>query len=102
VAKDTVVISSDGKWGTVISGPFSKTGCTLTLTRAHADGGVPLKLGRVHTSTEDDAVVVAAVGNIDDDPTLDCWSVATVDRVADGGMIIEAGSAFQEQDDFEH
>jgi type IV pilus assembly protein PilA len=96
-----VIIGSDAFRGyTRVVGPFSKTGCPLTLKRATP--GLALQLGRVHTKVEDEAVVMTAAGNIDDDPTLDCWSIATVDRVAASGELISAGVPFHEQDDTEH
>jgi type IV pilus assembly protein PilA len=92
-----VVIASDAyKYSMTIRGPFSRTGCPLTLTRS--DDGIPLKLGRVHLGNQDE-VVVAAAGNIDADPTLDCWSISTANRVADGGEFVPAGVPFHEQDD---
>jgi len=39
------------------------------------------------------------VGNIDDDPTLDCWSIASISRWHPDGFGIAAGEPLREQDD---
>jgi type IV pilus assembly protein PilA len=47
----------------------------------------------------DCALVAACVGNIDNDATLDVWSVSTADRRGPGGQTIPAGVPFNDLDD---
>jgi hypothetical protein len=72
--------------------------------------GIPRELLReagLHGVCDPDASVQAecsitllAVGNLDADPKLDVWSVATVDRTIDGG-VVPAGQPFRHVDDTE-
>lgn len=47
----------------------------------------------------DCSITVACVGNVDNDATLDVWSVSTEDRVAPDGMKVPAGAPMNHVDD---
>lgn len=75
---------------------FDRTGCPLTV--ATAPDGSRAGLG-VSGSGPGQVFIGAAAGNLDADARLDCWSIATVDRVADDGALIPAGQPHCEQPD---
>ena len=78
---------------------FADTGCPLTVSRA--DGGPPLTLG-VSGAGDQAAFLAAAAGNVDNDATVDCWSISSVTRRTTKGATIAAGKPFHEQDDVHH
>jgi type IV pilus assembly protein PilA len=65
------------------------------LTRTYAGGA---KLGVTGSCPKCDIVMVA-VGNIDNDPTLDVWSIATFERTGPKGEVIPAGELFNDVND---
>lgn len=79
---------------------FSATNCPVTLTPADPQAINYLKeapkgvgpVGPWH-------FVAAAVANFDADPDMDCWSVATFDRIAADGESISANHPYLEQTD---
>jgi type IV pilus assembly protein PilA len=78
---------------------FAETGCPLTP--AILPDGTRAGLG-ITTLASDPTYSVfigAAVGDIDPDPTPDCWSIATVSRMAADGTRIEAGEPYNELND---
>jgi type IV pilus assembly protein PilA len=83
---------------------FPQTGCPLTL--ATLPDGTRAGLGITRppgaAPTDPGVFIGAAAANIDDDPTPDCWSVATVDRVAATGETIYAGQPYNELNDVEN
>lgn len=72
------------------------THCPLTVTRA--DGGPPLTLGVSGTGPKA-AFLALAAGNVDSDATVDCWSIASVDRRTAAGKTVLYGVPYNEQDD---
>ncbi|MFL5359236.1 hypothetical protein [Archangium sp.] len=83
---------------------FAQTGCPLT-TATLPDGtraglGVTRSLGAA--PTDPGVFIGAAAANIDGDPTPDCWSIATVDRVTASGELISAGQPYNELDDVDY
>lgn len=81
---------------------FAQTACPLTLATlpdgTRAGLGVTLPAGGAGPGV----FIGAAAANIDDDPTPDCWSVATVERVAADGTRILEGQPYNELNDVEH
>jgi type IV pilus assembly protein PilA len=75
---------------------FYMTGCPLTP--ALDKTGKRLGLG-VWGDSGDMIFVAAAAGNLDEDSQLDCWSVASVDRVSATGEKIDAGQPHCEASD---
>jgi type IV pilus assembly protein PilA len=82
---------------------FAETGCPLTdavlpegsragLGVTPGPGGDPYRA----------VFIAAAAANIDDDTTVDCWSIATVDRMAPEGTPIPAGVPYNELNDVVH
>lgn len=47
---------------------------------------------------EGEALTMACAGNIDNDPTIDVWSISSEQRVIDG-EVVPPGNPFNEQDD---
>ena len=78
---------------------FAETGCPLATARA--DGGPPLALGVSGTGAQA-AFLAAAAGNVDNDATINCWSVSSVKRRTPSGATIAAGRPYHEQDDVHH
>jgi type IV pilus assembly protein PilA len=97
------LIAADPRRGTSRSpfATFEQTGCPLTP--AILPGGTRAGLGVTHPpgaeSTDPGVFIGAAAGDIDGDPTLDCWSIATVDRVTASGETISAGQPYNELND---
>lgn len=83
---------------------FAKTGCPLTLATLPDGTRAGLGVTRSPGSGPGDPGVFigAAVANIDGDPTPDCWSIATVDRVTARGETIMAGDPYNELNDVEY
>lgn len=82
---------------------FAETGCPLTS--AVLPDGTLAGLGVTSAPGDDPSqasFIAAAAANIDRDDTLDCWSIATVDRVAADGSPIPAGMAYNELNDVQH
>jgi type IV pilus assembly protein PilA len=82
---------------------FAETGCPLTS--AVLPDGTQAGLGVTPAPGDDPSQAVfiaAAAANIDDDGTVDCWSIATVDRVAADGAPIPAGMTYNELSDVAH
>ncbi len=80
---------------------FAQTTCPLTL--AILPDGTRAGLGVTSRGNTDPGVFIgAAVANIDDDPTPDCWSIATVERVAANGYRISEGEPYNELNDMEY
>lgn len=82
---------------------FWQTGCPLTP--AVLPDGTRAGLGVTLPPGGDSSTAVfigAAAANIDDDPTPDCWSIATVERVATDGTRIGAGEPYGELNDVVH
>lgn len=75
------------------------THCPVALQRS--DGGPSLQVG-LSGSGASAAFVAVAAGNIDGDPTLDCWSISNVARVTSKGKTIPAGQPFNDQDDVDY
>ncbi len=79
---------------------FSDTGCPLTP--AVLPDGTLAGLGVTPAPGANPAEAVyiaAAAANLDKDPTLDCWSIATVTRVAADGTPIPEGVPYNEFND---
>ncbi len=71
-------------------------------TEAEARAGIPPSLLRevgVSGTCPACEVTVVAAGNIDQDATIDVWSISSVDRVADDGTRIDAGRPWNHIDD---
>ena len=82
---------------------FAETGCPLT--DAVLPDGSRAGLGVTPGPGGDppqSVFIAAAAANLDDDTTVDCWSIATVDRVADDGTPISAGMPYNERNDVVH
>lgn len=83
---------------------FAKTGCPLTP--ATLPDGTRAGLGVTRSpgaeSSAPSVFIGAAAGDIDGDSTLDCWSIATVDRVTASGETISAGQPYNELDDVKY
>ncbi|WP_375765635.1 hypothetical protein NR798_28450 [Archangium gephyra] len=81
---------------------FARSGCPLTPATlpdgTRAGLGVTLPAG----GAQPGVFIGAAAANIDADPTPDCWSIATVDRVAADGTPISAGQPYNELNDVEY
>jgi len=77
---------------------FADTGCPAS--REPGIHGLPIPLGVSGISSEERFLVYAAA-NLDQDPTLDCWSIASFDRVDPKGESIPAYEAHQDQSDIE-
>lgn len=93
--------------GRKLPGPFAtfaQTGCPLTP--AILPDGTRAGLGVTRppgaADTDPGVFIGAAAGDIDGDPTLDCWSIATVDRVTASGETISAGQPYNELNDVEY
>ncbi|HEX5750429.1 MAG TPA: hypothetical protein VFZ09_29640 [Archangium sp.] len=78
---------------------FAQTGCPLTL--ATLPDGTPAGLGVTLPAdgSGPGVFIGAAAANIDDDATPDCWSIATVERVAADGTRIAPGEPYNELND---
>jgi hypothetical protein len=72
------------------------TGCPVTI----AFGPAGERYG-VGVSADGGVWMGLAAGNVDPDPILDCWSVATVDRIAHSGELVSACEPLHEQLDIE-
>ena len=64
----------------------------------------PVRVARQHglvigVSLEGDAFTAACVGNIDNDPTLDVWTVSSEDRRLPDGAVLPAGTARNDVND---
>lgn len=68
------------------------------LTRPLDVKGRPLGLG-VHGVPPNDLFVLGAAANLDADPTLDCWSISSVQRQSAEGEDIPAGLPWRESKD---
>jgi type IV pilus assembly protein PilA len=81
---------------------FARTRCPLTL--ATLPDGTHAGLGVTPPSdgSGPGVFIGAAVANLDDDSTPDCWSIATVERVAADGTRIAPGEPYNELNDVEH
>ncbi|MCY1077439.1 hypothetical protein [Archangium lansingense] len=81
---------------------FVQTDCPLTPATlpdgTRAGLGVTLPDG----GSSQGVFIGAAAANIDDDSTPDCWSIATVERVAADGYRIAPGEPYNELNDVEH
>lgn len=75
-------------------GPGAALG--LAHLPAKLAGGVTVG---VHGQCPDCEFVAACVGNIDGDPTLDVWSIASFDRAAPDGEPIPAGESYNDVSD---
>jgi hypothetical protein len=53
----------------------------------------------INGTCPDCTFTAACVGNIDNDPEVDVWSVSTNERTGPGGQMIPAGEVFHEFDD---
>jgi len=71
-------------------------GCPLTL----GEDGTARGLG-VTGEGADQQFIGYAIGNVDDDPDFDCWSIATFARKTKSGETIPAGQVLHEKSDFE-
>lgn len=93
--------------GRKLPGPFAtfaRTGCPLTPALLPDGTRAGLGVTRSPGAALDDPGVFigAAAGDIDGDPTPDCWSIATVDRVTASGEKIFAGQPYNELDDVKY
>jgi hypothetical protein len=75
---------------------FAETKCPLTVM--DASGGTAAHLG-LFGQGESAGFLFVAAGNIDDDPDLDCWSIASFNRRTASGDVIPAGTPYHEQKD---
>jgi type IV pilus assembly protein PilA len=75
---------------------FAGTGCPLTPGKDEA--GRPLGVG-VWGTFPHAHFIAAAAANLDRDPTLECWSIASMPRVDAYGNTIPAGQPYLEQAD---
>ncbi|QRO01548.1 hypothetical protein JRI60_22260 [Archangium violaceum] len=75
---------------------FAGTGCPLIPGKDEA--GRPLGVG-VWGTPPHEAFIAVAAGNLDNDATLECWSIASVPRVDAYGNVIPEGQPYLEQDD---
>jgi hypothetical protein len=83
---------------------FAQTGCPLT-TVTLPDGtraGLGVTRSPGAAPTDPGVFIGAAAANIDGDPTLDCWSIATVDRVTATGETISMGQPYNELNDVDY
>ena len=60
--------------------------------------GLKNKLGVQGSCPDDCEVTMACAGNIDNDDTIDVWSISTAQRVV-GGEVVPPGVPFNERDD---
>lgn len=80
---------------------FAKTGCPLTLATLPDGTRAGLGVTLPADGSGPGVFIGAAAGNIDGDPTPDCWSIATVERVAADGTRIAPGAPYNELNDVE-
>jgi hypothetical protein len=78
---------------------FEDTGCPLTPVTLPDGGTAGLGVTVVGASPSEAVFIGAAAANLDDDATVDCWSIATVARVAADGTRIPEGVPHNEVDD---
>jgi type IV pilus assembly protein PilA len=81
---------------------FAQTGCPLTPATLPDGTRAGLGITLPADGAGPGVFIGVAVANIDGDPTPDCWSVATVDRVAADGTRIYEGQPYNELNDVEH
>lgn len=74
---------------------YAATGCPLTTAAVPPFESMP-DLG-VRNRPGAEAWLFAAAGNLDDYPSLDCWSIASYDRLDSRGRVIPALDVYQEQ-----
>lgn len=60
---------------------------------------LPLEQLGVEGECPECEITVACAGNVDSDPTLDVWSIASFERRGPNGEVIPAGELFQHVDD---
>jgi len=72
------------------------TGCPVTPGKDLA--GNPVGVG-VWGTRPNEVFIALAAGNLDDDPMLDCWTIASMPRVDANGDLIPEGTPHREQDD---
>jgi hypothetical protein len=101
-------LSTDGPLeprGTVVPdavGVLADTRRHPKLDNGALESGVPPELwDMVGIRVESGAcsVTALAVSNLDDDPALDVWTISTVDRTLDGGLVVPAFAPFHHLDD---
>ena len=83
--------------GIAVPTGLKDSGCPLTFGTS-ADGE-PIGLG-VTGEAPDQEFIAYAIGNVDDDADFDCWSIASMDRVAKSGRRFPAGQPWHEKSDF--
>jgi hypothetical protein len=89
-------------------GPLSEAGFAPTLPSAspveQLEQGIPptllARVGVTGTCPACEATVVC-VGNLDQDPVLDVWSISTAERTAANGEVIPAGVPYNDVSDLD-
>ncbi|WP_160174458.1 hypothetical protein [Archangium violaceum] len=82
----------------VLPSGLKEAGCPLTF--GTNQDGEPVGLG-VSGAGAEQHFIAYAIGNVDSDPDMDCWSISDVERKTKSGDIIPAGVPFQERSDYE-
>lgn len=98
-ANDVVIIGGDSFRypGTREFASFGETGCPIAPCVSPA-GTRLVGPGLVNEPTGG-AFMVAAVGNIDGDETLDCWSICSENRTAADGSVITGSVPWNDRND---
>lgn len=81
-----------------VTGIMSAKSVTISESQLLAQLSMPFAGGAVPGVYGSEFVAVC-VGNIDEDATLDVWSISTMDRKASDGTFISAGDPHREADD---
>lgn len=79
------------------SAGLREAGCPLTFGTS-ADGE-PIGLG-VTGKAPNQEFIAYAIGNVDDDPDWDCWSIASFERKTKDGTVVPAGEPLHEKSDY--
>ncbi|RKI45487.1 hypothetical protein D7Y27_10350 [Corallococcus sp. AB004] len=82
----------------VLPSGLKEAGCPLTF--GTNQDGEPVGLGVSGQGTEQHFIAYA-VGNVDGDAELDCWSVSDLERKAKDGTVIPKGEPFHERSDYD-
>jgi hypothetical protein len=85
-----------GAWTT-----FAATNCPLTPATLPDGRAVGLGVTRWGPRYDETLFIAAAAAQLDDDATVDCWSIASVERTARDGTQIPAGQPWLELNDLD-
>ncbi len=96
--EEAVILWADRSMHPNAPGPTDAagTGCPVTLGKDLP--GNPVGVG-VWGTRPNEVFIALAAGNLDDDPMLDCWTIASMPRVDANGDPIPEGTPYREQDD---